>query len=284
MSGSHDSGGHRADSGGYHADSGGYRTESGGYRTSTGGYRSASGNYRAGSGSHRVVRERRTGRRVAILLAVVGAGAVACALAAFAFLSGGTSGDRDSGQVVGSGSPDGSPTSKGELTLVPDACTLVDDALAGRLAPGAARNQADSYQGNDRQNQCVWGAYAGERKRQLTVELRALAGAAGQSATAAAQRAFASERADDESGKGLLAGQELTEKTRLGDVGDEGYVVYSVDTGQGSGEAIANVRSVNVLMTIHYSGSNKGDPLDSKAAANGVVEVAKAVLQRLTEA
>lgn len=282
VSGSHRSGDHRSDR--YRgSESGGYTTPSGGYRTGSGGYRSSSGSYRPGTGSHRVVRERRAGRRVAIMLAGVGAGAAVCVLAVVAILNGaGSGGDRDSGQVVGSGATESSPASEGERSIVPDACTMVGDDLAGRLAPDAERDQADNYQGNDRQNQCVWGAYAGNRKRQLTVELRAVAGTAGRSPTGAARIRFAYERRDDESGKALLAGQELTDKVQLTSVGDEGYVVYSVDKGQGSGEAIANIRSVNTLITIHYSGSNDGAPLASRDAVNGAEEAAKAVLRRLT--
>ncbi|MBT2210443.1 MULTISPECIES: hypothetical protein [Actinomadura] len=239
------------------------------------------------SGSHRAVRERRPHRRrrAAIMLAGVGTGVVACAAAAFALLGGGDGGA--SGRAVGNGATEsapmtGTPTIKAERSLVPDACTLVGDDLAGRLAPGAARNQADGYQADDRQNQCVWGTYTGDRKRQLTVELRAIAAAAQRTPTDAARTAFASEREDDESGKGLPAGRELTEKRGLNDVGDEGYAVYSVDEGQGSGEAIANIRAINVLVTVHYAGSDERDPLPADAAVDGAVEAVRAVLRNLT--
>ena len=118
----------------------------------------------------------------------------------------------------------------------------------------------------------------------LTVELRAIAGTASQTPTAVAQGTISSERSADESGKSLLAGQELTEKSDLQGVGDEGYLVYSVDKGQGSGEAITNVRLANVLVTIHYSGSDGGDPLSSKDAGDGATEAAKTVLQALAKA
>ncbi|WP_242903014.1 hypothetical protein [Actinomadura terrae] len=240
------------------------------------------------SGSHRAVREHRPRRRrrAAITLAGVGVGLVACGFAAFALLGGG-GGDGASGKAVGGGATEsspmtGSPSIKAERALVPDACTLVGDELAGRLAPGATRNQADGYQSDDRQNQCVWGAYTGDRKRQLTVELRAIAAAAQRTPTDTARAMFASERKDDESGKGLPAGQELTEKRGLDDVGDEGYAVYSVDEGQGSGEAIANVRAINVLVTVHYAGSDDRDPLAPDDAVDGAVEAVKAVLRNLT--
>ncbi|QXJ23735.1 hypothetical protein AGRA3207_004930 [Actinomadura graeca] len=289
MSGSHRSGGHDREygpyhgrdhrgHGGYEAGSGGYRL--GGYQAGSGAHRAATG-HRTGTGTHRVVREPHTGRRVAITLAGVGVGAVACVLAAVAILGGSDGHGNASGQVVGSSAAESTPMDRTERSLVPDTCTTVGDDLAARLAPGATRNQADNYQGNDRQNQCVWGAYTGDRKRQLTVELRAIPGNGDRTATDAAGAAFASERKDDESGKALLAGQELTEKRGLDDVGDEGYAVYSVDGAQGSGEAIANVRAANVLVTVHYSGSDKGDPLAAKTAINGAVQAAKAVLQNL---
>ncbi|TYB48515.1 hypothetical protein [Actinomadura chibensis] len=247
-----------------------------------------SGSHRSGeyrTGSHRVVRKRRSGHRLAAVLGVVGVGVGICALAVFVVLSGvGASGDDDTGRVVGSGATD-TPPAKGERTAVPDSCAIVPQALVDRLAPKAERTEADNYQGGDQQNQCVWGAYAGSGKRQLTVELRAITDTGGgtRSPTAAARTTFAAERTADESGKGLLAGQELTDKTRLDGVGDEGYVVYSADDKQGSGEAIGNVRVGNVLVTIHYSGSDDGDPLSSRAAMDGAVEAAKAALQGLDQ-
>ncbi|WP_433464658.1 hypothetical protein [Spirillospora sp. CA-128828] len=281
-SGRSGSGPYQRETGPYETGSGGYRTESGGYRTESGGYRSGSGGYR--TGSHRIVQERRAGRRWAVLLGGAVAGIGVCVLAAFVILSGvGASGDKGTGQVVGSGATEDSPTSKGERTAVPDSCTIVGADLIGRLAPDSERNEADNYQGDDQQNQCVWGAYAGDRKRQLTLELRAIAGGADQSPTAAARKTLASEQAADESGKALLAGQELKDKIRLTGVGDEGYIVYSVDDKQGSGEAVGNVRLGNVLVTIHYSGSDKGDPLKSKDATGGATEVAKAVVAALNQ-
>ncbi|RFS86220.1 hypothetical protein D0T12_06270 [Actinomadura spongiicola] len=230
---------------------------------------------------------RGAGRRWAVVVGGVGAVVAACALAAFVLLAGvGRDGDdRDGadGRVVGEGAPETSTMSRGERTTVPDSCSVVGQALIDRLAPGSERTQADSYRHDDRQNQCVWGAYAGDVRRQLTIELRAIAGDSARTPTQAARGTFASERAADESGKALLAGQKLTAKTRLTGVGDDGYVVYSVDDGQGSGEAIGNVRAGNVLITIHYSGSDGGDPLSSRGATDGTVEAARAVLQGLDQ-
>lgn len=281
------SGPYQRETGPYETGSGGYPTGSGGYRAESGGYRADSGTHRGGSGGYRTgshrARERRTGRRWAVVLGGAVAGVAVCGLAAFAVLTGvGASGDKSSGQIVGSGATDDSPASKGERTAVPDSCTIVGDDLIGRLAPRSERNEADSYQGDDQQNQCVWGAYAGEKRRQLTIELRAIAAGAAASPTDAARKTFATERTADESGKALLAGQKLTDKIRLTGVGDEGYIVYSVDGNQGSGEAIGNVRVANVLVTVHYSGSDKGDPLSSDAATGGATDVTKAVVTALS--
>ncbi|TMR07132.1 hypothetical protein ETD83_01545 [Actinomadura soli] len=262
-----------------------YRGETGPHETGSGPYRSGSGGYHTGgyhTGSHRVVRDRRTGRRWAVILGTVGAGIGICVLAVVAVLTGvGASGDPDDGRAVGSAATESAPVPKGERTAVPDSCAIVAQDLVDRLAPGAQRTEADNYQGDEQQNQCVWGAYAGDAKRQLTIELRAVPGTGAQTATDAARARFTSERAADESGKALLAGQKLTDKARLTGVGDDGYVVYSVDDGQGSGEAVGNVRLGNVLITIHYSGSDDGEPLSSQNARGGAVDVAKAVIQSL---
>ncbi|MFG2002662.1 hypothetical protein ACGFNU_26235 [Spirillospora sp. NPDC048911] len=314
MSGNHRNGNHRADG----ADSGAYRPAdvgprppagSGGYpmrdtgpagvrETGPGGMYATgpnsmgdtgprptrdTGSRRTGSGSHRIVREKQRSRRLAFALAGVVAGTAACVLAAVAIVSGLGVGAREQsgGEVSNSGASDSTPMTKGERSLVPDACELIGDELAGRLAPKADRTQADNYQSNDRQNQCVWGAYLGDRKRQLTVELRAIAATGVQGPTDAARASFEDERKADESGKALLATQELTEKRRLTDVGDDGYVVYSRNDNQGSGEAIANVRVVNVLVTVHYSGSNKGSPLSASNAIDGALEAAKSAVTGL---
>ncbi|MFI0357793.1 hypothetical protein [Actinomadura sp. 9N407] len=287
------SGEYGARSGEYGSRSGEYGSRGGEYGSQSGQYgrgsqppprrSSGSGGYRTGTGSHRVVRERKPARRFTLVLAGVVAGVAACVLAAFAILNGvGAGGEKGSGQIVGSGATGSSPTSTAERSIVPDSCELLSKEVAGKLAPKADRTQADNYQSSDRQNQCVWGVYTGDQKRQLTVELRAIEGAQSQTPTDAAKARFGSERKADESGQALLAGQELTDKTSLEGVGDEGYVVYSVDDGQGSGEAIANVRAVNVLITIHYSGGDDGDPLASSAAMDGATEAARSVLEGLS--
>ncbi|MFV2175294.1 hypothetical protein ACFHW2_04105 [Actinomadura sp. LOL_016] len=286
--GSTGSTGHERDSGRYVAGSAdSRRSDDHEYARNTRGPRESSGRsggYRSGTGSHRIVREERGGRRWGIVLAGACAGIAACVLAVFVIMSGtGSDGDGGTGRVVGSGASESASDGTSEFSGVPDSCTIVGTDLIDELAPKAERNEADNYQGNDRQTQCVWGIYTGDQKRQLTIELRAIEAAGGATATATAQRTYASEQKVDEAGEALLEGQELADKRRLDGVGDEGYVVYSVDGQHEAGEAVANVRFVNVLVTIHYAGSEGGDPLSYDAAGDGAVKAAEAVLAKLEQ-
>lgn len=297
MSGSHRSGSHRAGGGSYRPGaSGGYGHAPEGSRPSAGGPYgersggsgpygerpgggsgpygerpggSGSGPYRGGSGSHRIVHNRPPRRRVAVVLIGAVAGVAACILAVFVVLGALSSRD-DSGRVTNSGAstPDATGPAN-ERTIVPDACEMVSEKLAGELAPNADRTQSDTYQASDRQNQCVWGAYTGQNKRALTVELRAIAGAA------AAARTFKSERQADESGKGLLATQKLISKRGIPQLGEEAYVVYVVESNQNSGQAIVNVRYTNVLITVHYSGGSEKEALAEDPAIDGAIAAAK---------
>ncbi|TDB91279.1 hypothetical protein E1264_02055 [Actinomadura sp. KC216] len=258
------------------------------YRTETGPHHP--GTYRPGSGGHprghqpggrraARARRRRNGWRWAVILGSVGAGVGICLLAVFAVLTGvGSGGDPGGGRAVGSATESG-PSPYGERTAVPDSCASVAQGLVDRLAPGAERTEADRNEGDDRQSQCVWGAYTGDARRQLIIELRAIPGTGNRTPTEAARATFTSERTADETGKAVLTGQEITDQNRLTGVGDDAYVVYSVDKGQGSGEAVSNVLLGNVLITIHYSGSDDGEPLPSQTAKGGAVDVAKAVIQ-----
>ena len=42
-------------------------------------------------------------------------------------------------------------------------------------------------------------------------------------------------------------------------VGEQAYVVYTVDADDEIGEAVANARLANVLVTVHYSGGDDRD-------------------------
>ncbi|MFI0405251.1 hypothetical protein [Actinomadura sp. 3N508] len=260
-----------------------YRTETGPHHPGT--YRPGSGGHAGGRrpGGRRAARarRRRSGWRWAVILGSVGAGVGICLFAVFAVLTGG---DPDAGRSAGGAATESSPSPYGERTAVPDSCAIVAQGLVNRLAPGAERTEADKNEGDDRQSQCVWGAYAGDAMRQLIVELRAIPGTSGRTPTEAARATFTSERTADETGKAVLTGQEITDQNRLTGVGDDAYVVYSVDKGQGSGEAVSNVLLGNVLITIHYSGSDDGEPLSSQTAKGGAVDVAKAVIQSMDRA
>ncbi|WP_103937883.1 hypothetical protein [Thermomonospora echinospora] len=282
--GQYDSGqrrGGRYDSGQYE----GGRRRSGEYRS--GRYdagRSTGGRYpRGSSGSHRIVHSRPPRRRLAAVLLGAAAGVAACILAVFLVL-GMNEGDKDTGGIANSGATTGEDApGSGERTIVPDACQTVSDDLAAELAPDADRTQSDTYQASDRQNQCVWGAYTGKHKRVLTVELRAIAGTGGRTGADTAGQTFQTEREADESGKSLLAGHKLTEKRDVQDVGDEAYVIYAVDSAQDSGEAIVNARLGNVLVTVHYSGTDDGKELGADPAIDGATDVAKEAITALGE-
>ena len=161
-----------------------------------------------------------------------------------------------------------------ERPVVPDACLLLNDAVAGNLVPQADRNQADTFTATDAHNQCVWSRFGDRQRRQLTVELRAVAAANGRSATDVASDTLARERRADESGQGLAPGQRLTAKRTVRDVGDAAYATYS--EGLGRGEAIVNVRTVNILVTVHYAGGDgAATPLSPARAINGAIKAAK---------
>lgn len=267
----------------YPADRDGGRYSSGGYggRSRSGQYRS--GQYaRGGSGSHRIVHSRPPHRRLGVVLLGAAAGVAVCILAVFLVLGmGGDGKGEDTGGLANSGVTAGAADEQGERAFVPDACQVVDEDLAEELAPDADRNQSDTYQANDRQNQCVWGVYSSGKKRVLTVELRAIAPSGGGTGADAAAQTFQREREDDQSGKALLPGQRLVEKRTVEDVGDEAYAIYAVDSSQDSGEAVVNVRWGNTLITVHYSGTDKGRELSEKAAIDGAVAAAESAIATL---
>jgi len=290
VSGNHRSGGRRASSGGYRT--GGYGRsgehrgrgydDGGSYRRSGDrSYRRAGGGYpRGGSGSHRIVHNRPPRRRLAAALLGAVGGVAICILAVFLVLNMGGDG-RSTGGVAATGAADAGAESHDERSSVPDACTVIGDELASDLAPKADRTQSDSYQASDRQNQCVWGSYVGRNKRVLTVELRAIAGANGRSGADVAGETFQTERQADQSGKSLLVGHDLKTKRVVEGVGEEAYAIYSVDESQGSGEAVVNVRTGNVLVTVHYSGTDGGTELSAGKAIDGAIAAAKEAVTAL---
>lgn len=271
MSGSHRSGGHGAAGEGYE-----------GYRGPGDPYDRADYYPRPGSGSHRIVHSRPPRRRLALVVVGAVIGVSACILAVFVVLGSITGGDERGGvgtNVAGSGRTGSAPGVPGE---VPDACGLISQQLADRLTPGADRSQSNTYQANDRANQCVWGAYTGDNKRLLTVEVRSVQGARGGTGAEAARREFGRERDADQSGDGMRPGQELTDKGDVADLGDEAYTIYALDRRQGSGEAVVNARQGNVLITVHYSGGDDGKALSADAATDGAVAAAREAAEKLT--
>jgi hypothetical protein len=169
-----------------------------------------------------------------------------------------------------------------ERQVVPDACDLVSDRVTRSLVPQADRTQSDAFTVTDSHNQCVWSRFGDQERRQLTVELRAVARTGTGSAADAAQRTLESEREADETGRGLPAGQKVTVKRDVEDAGDSGYLTYSLHGAQRFGEAIVNVRSANVLVTVHYAGGNGAEaPLPSAKAIDGALEAARDALTAL---
>jgi hypothetical protein len=95
-----------------------------------------------------------------------------------------------------------------------------------------------------------------------------------------ARQTFHGEQRADQSGKGLLPTQRVVSLKVIVDLGDEAYVTYNTDKVQGLGEAIVNVRIVNVLVTVRYAGgdvtrSGKGSPLRQAATMNSATTVAR---------
>jgi hypothetical protein len=167
-----------------------------------------------------------------------------------------------------------------ERGTVPDACTVVRAALASSLVPNADRTNMRSPDTTDTHTDCAWSAVGGARSRQLTVELRALHAAGGRSATVVARQTFQGEQRADQSGKGLPPTQRVVSRKVIVDLGDEAYVMYSTDKAQGLGEAIVNVRIVNVLVTVRYAGGDvtragKGKPLPQVGTMNSATTVAR---------
>lgn len=171
-----------------------------------------------------------------------------------------------------------------ERDAVPIACDSLSASIADKLAPGADRSAAVVDQ-SDRHSECDWGLYGADRSRQLSVELRAVPGGAGTSATAAAIRTFTAEWRSDQAGDDLADGTKVRDSRGVSGVGEQAYAVYCVDTADGIGAAVANVRLANVLVTVHYSGGDDrqsgGVPLSSHAATDGALLAARDIVTKL---
>jgi hypothetical protein len=177
----------------------------------------------------------------------------------------------------------------GERSVVPDACTVIRANLASELVPDADRTNMRSPDTTDRHTECAWARYDANGSRQLSVELRAQQAAnPSSSATVAARQAFQTEWRADSAGKGLLPTQRAVARKVIIDLGDEAYVTYSSDRVQALGEAIVNVRVVNVLITVHYAGGEvrgaKGVPLPKGPAMTGATAAARQAVAALSAA
>jgi hypothetical protein len=209
--------------------------------------------------------------------------ALVCGAVAWASGVGRGNGPEDSHSAIAENSPM-STLHGAERDVVPSACDTLSASVAGQLAPGADRNATVANQ-SDQHSECDWGLYGADRNRQLGVELRAIPGGAGTSATAAAIRTFTDEWHSDQAGDNLNDGTKVKDSRGVSGVGEQAYAVYSVDTAAGIGAAVANVRLANVLITVHYSGGDDlqttGVPLSSGTATDGALLAARDVVSKL---
>jgi hypothetical protein len=268
--------------------SGGYRAASGGYRTPSGEYRSASGSHRSPSGSHRVDQGGPSRGRLFLILAGVVAGVTVCAVSAVLVLGGRSAGS--SGRVSAQRATTQQESANGERAAVPDACSLVTDQQAEKLVPHFDRNQLNSASNTDTHSQCAWTLFSTDSGHQLTVELRVIAASGGQSAAVEAKRIFETEQASDDAGKGgLSTTQHITFHKALQGIGEAAYVAYSIDDSkglgsQGFGDAGLSARVANVLITVHYGGSESGGPMGTDQAVAGATATAQNLIHALPAA
>jgi len=171
-----------------------------------------------------------------------------------------------------------------ERDVVPSACDTLSGKVADKLVPGADRSATVANQ-SDVHSECAWGLYGSARSRQLNVELRAIGADGGTSGTEVAIRTFDDEWRSDRDGNDLADSAKVKDSRGVTGVGEQAYVVYTVDGDDGVGEAVANARLANVLITIHYSGGDeretKGVPLSSGAATDGALLAARDVISKL---
>lgn len=211
--------------------------------------------------------------------------AVCVVAAALAFRAGmGRPGDASTGAT---GLPNSPMSSLGgaERDIVPDACTALSPRIAGSLAPGADRTAMSEAARSDRHSECAWSRFSAARSRQLTVELRAISAQGSAAATGMAVQTFAEEWRSDKAGRDLAATVSVRDSRGVSGVGEQAYVVYMVDTHDRIGEAVANARLGNILVTVHYSGGDdraaKGRPLSAEAATNGALSAARDIISKL---
>jgi hypothetical protein len=198
-----------------------------------------------------------------------------------------TSGGGDHGHATRSRGAEDSPMSSvlgNERDAVPAACDTLSSGIAAKLAPDADRSATVATQ-SDQHSECAWSLYGADRSRQLNVELRAISASDGTSATDTAVRTFNDEWRSDRAGKDLADSAKVRDSRGVSGVGEQAYVVYTVDSSDSIGEAVANARLANVLITVHYSGGDdlqgKAKPLPSGAAIDGALRAARDIASKL---
>ena len=171
-----------------------------------------------------------------------------------------------------------------ERDVVPDACDSLTESIADKLVPGADRSATVATR-SDQHSECSWSLYGANRSRQLGVELRAVAGSGATSATQAAVNTFGNEWRSDRDGKELADGVKVKDSRGVSGVGEQAYVVYTVDSAGAIGQAVANTRLANVLITVHYSGGDElesgGTPLSEHAVGDGALQAARDIVSKL---
>lgn len=210
--------------------------------------------------------------------------AVCAATVAYAFHARQRSASGSSGGANAENSPMSSLHGS-ERDTVPDACQTLTPAVADRLAPGADRSAMSHGDQTDQHTECAWSLFGSVRSRQLTVELRAVAADGKTPAADVATRTFQSEWQSDREGKDLADTAKVKDSRGVTGVGEQAYVVYTVDAADEIGEAVANARLSNVLVTVHYSGGDDRDaagrPLPSSAATDGALSAARDIISKL---
>lgn len=238
------------------------------------------------SGHRRAARPvRRRGRVWAAGGALAGVVAVCVIAAALAFRAGQGRTAAPPATAAGVQSSPMNSQDGPERDAVPDACTTLSPGIAASLAPGADRTEMSQAAQSDQHSECAWSQYGVSTSRQLTVELRAIAAQGATSATGVAVQTFADEWQADRSGRDLADTATVRDSRGVSGVGEQAYIVYTVDTHDRIGEAVANTRLANILVTVHYSGGDKldtdGRPLSDGTATNGALSAARDIISKL---
>ena len=236
------------------------------------------------SGRRRAPREPRRRGRVWVVVGALALVLAVCAAAAFALRTGRSRPEASGRDGAGVQSSPMSAQTGNERDIVPDACQTLTASIADSLAPGAERTAMNQAAQSDQHSECAWSRYGSTRTRQLTVELRALSSQGGVSATRVATRTFGDEWQADREGRDLADSATVRDSRGVSGVGEQAYVIYTVDTKSEIGEAVANARLANVLVTVHYSGGDFEDtdsPLSNAAATNGALSAARDIISKL---